>query len=76
VPHHGSRTSSTPEFLSAVTPTLAVMSVGIHNSFGHPAPEVVMRYEAAGVRLYRTDQDGDVVMRTDGRRLWVRTAHD
>ncbi len=74
VPHHGSRTSSTPPFLAAVDPALAVISVGAHNTFGHPAPEVVTRYEAAGVRVDRTDQEGDVTVRTDGERLWVRTA--
>jgi competence protein ComEC len=73
VPHHGSATSSTPEFLAAVSPALAVVSVGEHNSYGHPVAAVLARY--AGIPLYRTDQVGDVTIRTDGTRLWVSGQH-
>ena len=58
VPHHGSRTSSTPAFIAAVRPTVAVYTPGYRNRFGHPRPEVVARYAAAGIRAYRTDYDG------------------
>ncbi len=58
VPHHGSRTSSTPAFIAAVRPEVAVYTPGYRNRFGHPRPEVVARYTAAGVRAYRTDYDG------------------
>jgi competence protein ComEC len=58
VPHHGSRTSSTPAFIAAVRPTVAVYTPGYRNRFGHPRPEVVARYTAAGIRAYRTDYDG------------------
>ncbi|MEX2228847.1 MAG: DNA internalization-related competence protein ComEC/Rec2 [Dehalococcoidia bacterium] len=71
VPHHGSRTSSTPEFLDAVDPAVAVISVGSRNSFGHPSPEVLERYTQSGVAVYRTDLAGDVTLRTDGERMWV-----
>ena len=58
VPHHGSRTSSTPEFIAAVAPHVAVFTPGYRNRFGHPRPEVVARYLDAGIASYRTDQDG------------------
>ena len=60
VPHHGSRTSSTPQFIAAVRPAVAVYTPGYRNRFGHPRPEVVARYAAAGIRAYRTDYDGAV----------------
>ncbi|HEX9277052.1 MAG TPA: DNA internalization-related competence protein ComEC/Rec2 [Casimicrobiaceae bacterium] len=58
VPHHGSRTSSTPEFIAAVTPQVAVFTPGYRNRFGHPRPEIVARYADAAVRTYRTDYEG------------------
>lgn len=69
VPHHGSRTSSTPELIQAVAPALAVISLGWHNQFHFPAPEVVARYAARGTRVLRTDRDGaiSVVFAPDGR---------
>ena len=74
VPHHGSRTSSTPEFLRAVAPGVAIVSVGARNAYGHPVAEVLARY--APTPLYRTDEVGDVTLRSDGTRLWVRAARD
>jgi competence protein ComEC len=56
VPHHGSRTSSTPPFVAAVAPGVAVFTPGYRNRFGHPRPEVVARYHMA--QRYRTDLDG------------------
>lgn len=58
VPHHGSQTSSTPEFLAAVQPTQAVVQVGYRSRFGHPHPAVLARYAAAGIPLVRTDHCG------------------
>ena len=60
VPHHGSRTSSTPDFLAAVAPSWAVFPTGYRSRFGHPHPEVLERYRAAGVKIVRTDLDGAV----------------
>ena len=71
VPHHGSLTSSTEEFIRALHPTVAVVSVGRANHFGHPVPEVVERYKAAGAEIFRTDQDGAVTLDTDGSSLEV-----
>ncbi len=58
VGHHGSRTSTTPEFLSLVAPRDAVISVGAQNTFGHPRPEILGRLADAHARLFRTDQFG------------------
>lgn len=71
VPHHGSKSSSSPRFVRAVSPAVAVVSVGARNSYGHPADEVLARYGRS--RLYRTDLAGTVTLATDGTRLWVRT---
>ena len=76
VAHHGSRTSSAPEFLSAVGPREAVVSVGARNPYRHPAPDVVARYDAAGIALLRTDQDGQVLYISDGETLVRLTARE
>jgi len=60
VPHHGSRSSSTPDFIAAVAPSWAVVPVGYRSRFGHPNAEVLERYRAAGAQLVRTDLDGAV----------------
>jgi competence protein ComEC len=67
--HHGSKTSTTPDFLAAVAPQEAVISVGRHNTFGHPRTEVLGRLEAAHVRTFRTDRQGaeTFLLTADGR---------
>ena len=60
IPHHGSRTSSSPEFIAAVAPRWAVVTAGYRSRFGHPSGEVLERYRAAGAALMRTDLDGAV----------------
>jgi competence protein ComEC len=62
VPHHGSRTSSTPPFVAATAPRYAVISCGVANRFSFPAPEVVERWLAAGAQVWRTDQVGAVTL--------------
>lgn len=72
VAHHGSRTSTGPEFLAAVRPALALISVGARNPYRHPDHAVLGRLAAAGAHVYRTDRDGAILLETDGRALTVR----
>lgn len=72
VGHHGSNTSSTPEFLAAVRPKYGVISVGRRNSFGHPRREVLERLGAAHVKTYRTDLFGAVRFELDGNSVRAR----
>ncbi len=74
VPHHGSKTSSSAEFLDAVRPGYAIFSLGERNKFNFPSEEVVVRYRERGCRVLRTDQLGAIRLRTDGRRCWI--THD
>jgi competence protein ComEC len=76
VPHHGSRTSSTPAFVDAVAPRLAVISVGADNRYRLPSPEIERRYRARGTCVLRTDRCGAVTIETDGARLAVETVRD
>ncbi|HXJ05949.1 MAG TPA: ComEC/Rec2 family competence protein [Candidatus Acidoferrum sp.] len=71
VGHHGSKNSTTPEFLAAVRPSAAVISAGEDNPYGHPNAELLERLESAGVRILRTDHDGAVHVLTDGKRLEI-----
>jgi competence protein ComEC len=73
VAHHGSKTSSTEEFLSAVRPVFAVISAGFENSYGHPHRDVVERLEQHHAVVLRTDQLGLITILSDGRRLRVET---
>ena len=73
VPHHGSLTSSTADFVQAIRPVIAVVSVGRSNHFGHPAPDVLERYRNAGTEIFRTDRDGEVTVDTDGYSVDVHT---
>jgi competence protein ComEC len=76
VPHHGSRSSSTAEFIRAVRPRWAIVAAGYRNRFSHPDAEVLERYAAAGVEVLRTDRDGAIHVflgpgsaRVEGERL-------
>lgn len=60
VSHHGSKYATSAEFLEAVSPEEAVISVGKNNSYGHPAPEIIERLLKKGVKIWRTDQLGDI----------------
>jgi competence protein ComEC len=72
-PHHGSATSSTQSFIDALRPVAVVFSAGRGNRFGHPAPAVVARYTAAKSVIFRTDEDGAIVLETDGQSVEIRT---
>jgi competence protein ComEC len=73
VGHHGSNTSSIDPFLDAVSPMFAIISDGFENSFHHPHPKVLERLREHRAGILRTDLDGLVTVRTDGRRIWVET---
>ncbi len=76
VAHHGSDTSTTREWLAALQPKLAVISVGEGNRYGHPSAEVLQRLEEAGIPVLRTDWDGAVVLRFFSSGKWqVQTQH-
>jgi competence protein ComEC len=66
VPHHGSRTSSSPEFVAQVNPDIALVAAGYRNRFGHPKDDVLDRYRAIGSRIYRTDFDGALLLEVAG----------
>ena len=71
VSHHGSRTSSSPAFLAAVRPRVALISVGAGNRYGHPGARVLEDLAATGAIVLRTDRSGSVVVRSDGRSLFL-----
>lgn len=70
VAHHGSKFSSSANFLNAVRPELAIIEVG-KNSYGHPTPETLSRLNAVGAKIYRTDQDGTVKLVIDGENIKI-----
>jgi competence protein ComEC len=75
VAHHGSKTSSSAEWLDAVKPAFALVSVGLDNRFRHPNPQVLERFEERHVSLWRTDRDGLIRVISDGKRIQVETSH-
>jgi competence protein ComEC len=72
VGHHGSSTSSTPEFLDAVRPKIALVSVGAGNTYGHPSAAIMETLTERGAIVVRTDKVGTTIVDTDGRTAWVR----
>lgn len=74
VAHHGSSTSSSAEFLEAVHPRLALVSVGVGNSYGHPSEQVMHELTTRGTTVLRTDQLGTIVVKTNGQSLVVTVA--
>ena len=73
VGHHGSATSSSEEFLRTVKPKCSVICVGYGNNFGHPRAEVLERLENLPTKIFRTDRDGLIKFKTDGKNLRVET---
>lgn len=72
VGHHGSASSTSAAFLKAVAPKYAVISVGKGNDYGHPDPRVLERLQRAGVKIYRTDEHGTVIIVSDGRNITIK----
>lgn len=71
IAHHGSKHSSSTDFLRLVDPELVLVSVGAKNSYGHPAKDALDRVTEVNAKMYRTDEVGDVVVVTDGHSYWV-----
>lgn len=69
VAHHGSRNGTTPEWVRATSPAIAVISAGARNAYGHPAPQVELLWTTGGARVFRTDQQGTIEISAtrDGR---------
>lgn len=68
--HHGSDTSSTEEFVRAVDPELVLVSNGVENSYGHPSPRTLKRFERLGITVRRTDLEGTIHINTDGQTIY------
>lgn len=71
VAHHGSRYSSSKEFLSETMPEVAVISCGRDNDYGHPHEEAIQRIESTGAEIYRTDKQGTIYIKSDGNKYDV-----
>ena len=67
--HHGSKSSSTDAFLNAVNPKYAVISVGKDNDYGHPNKETLQKFSSRGIKVYRTDESGTIVVTSDGNNI-------
>ncbi len=72
VGHHGSSTSTSAEFLKAVAPKFAVISVGNGNTYGHPAQKILNALKNAGVKIYQTDINGTIVATSDGQNIEIK----
>lgn len=75
VAHHGSSTSSGDEFIRRVCPRIALVSVGALNSYGHPSGDVIAALRGIGASVVRTDQEGTIVVATDGTKVELQTAN-
>jgi competence protein ComEC len=73
-PHHGSKSSSSKEFLEQVRPRIVVVTVGRGNLYGVPNQEILDRYENAGARVLRTDEEGAVEIAASGKDITIRTS--
>ncbi|MBM7615784.1 ComEC/Rec2 family competence protein [Alkaliphilus hydrothermalis] len=71
--HHGSTTSTSPKFLDALAPDVAIITVGKDNAYGHPHKSILQRIYSYQVKLYRTDLQGSVVFYSDGQKIWSTT---
>lgn len=71
VAHHGSKNSTGEEFLKLVSPEYAVISVGSYNTYGNPSPETISRLTAAGIRIFRTDINGSILINSDGKTIFI-----
>lgn len=73
VAHHGSKFSSTEEFLKALEPKMAVIQSGANNPYGHPHPLIVSKLSALGTKIFRNDTDGTIILSSDGKTITSKT---
>jgi len=71
--HHGSRTSSSKAFVRAVDPSYAIYSAGLHNKYDHPHEETIVLFNKLQIPIYGTDQDGHIIVTTDGTNIEIDT---
>lgn len=71
--HHGSSTSSTEEFVEAVSPEYGVISCGVDNKYGHPHRETLQTIDTHGIKAYRTDKQGQITITSDGNTINIKT---
>jgi competence protein ComEC len=72
--HHGSKTSSSDEFLDRVRPKTAVISCGVRNRYRHPHPTTLSKFRQRRIAVYRTDQQGEIDIETDGKDIKIKCA--
>ena len=73
VGHHGSSTSSSEDFLNQTKPKVAIISCGINNTYGHPNEDALKRLENIGAEIYRTDEDGTILLTSNGSTYNIQT---
>ncbi len=73
VAHHGSKYSSSWDFINGVSPSIAIVSAGRNNTYGHPTPEVLNRLNQSGRNVFSTVTDGAITLKTDGSAIFVKT---
>jgi competence protein ComEC len=73
VPHHGSKNGMTQSLLDTLNPQVALISVGKNNSYGHPSPEILDMLNNKGIKIYRTDQNGEIDLVTDGKTYTIHS---
>lgn len=72
VPHHGSKTSSTEDFLNKIKPQIALIGVGRNNKFGHPSEVTIQKLEQINTKILRTDSMGEIVIKTNGKNIEIQ----
>ena len=69
--HHGSSTSTSPDFITAVNPSVAIISVGKNNPYGHPTPEIISLLNSLNIKTIRTDINGSIIAISDGSNIKI-----
>ncbi|MBI5181549.1 MAG: MBL fold metallo-hydrolase [Nitrospirae bacterium] len=72
VPHHGAKSSFNEDFIKAVNPRIAVISVGYQNRYRHPSPEHIEAYEKIGAKIFRTDRDGAIIVNINDNKINIK----